>query len=156
MNHRSVARACERPLDDPPPPAQAAAVCHAAHRQQWHNATSSQPLSDARRIVATVANHAIRPIPWPSTFTLEWRNRIDQCQCFLRVIPVGTGQPDGERHASRVANQMTLAPSLGAIRGIWTGLCTAVHRADRTAVNNRSGPIDLAFAGQPIQEREVH
>src|SRR5207244_6802631 len=68
---------CERPIDDPPRPAQAAAVCRAAHRQQWHNATSSQPLSDARRIVVAVANHAIRPIPWPSTFTLEWRNRID-------------------------------------------------------------------------------
>lgn len=95
-------------------------------------------------------------MPWPSTFTLEGRNRIDQHQSFLRVIPVGTGQPDGERHASRVANQMTLAPSLGAIRGMWTGLRTAVHRPDRAAVNNRSGPIDVAFAGEPIQEREVH
>ena len=113
-------------------------------------------MSDARRIVAAVANHAIWPIPWPSTFTPEWRNRIHQRQGFLRVVPVGTGQPDGERHASRITNQMTLAPSLGAIRGIWTGLRTAVHRADRAAVNNRSGPIDVAFAGEPIQEREVH
>ena len=113
-------------------------------------------MSDSRRIVAAVANHAIWPMPWPSTFTLEWRNRIDQRQCFLRVIPVGTGQPDGERHALRVANQMTLAPSLGAICGTWTGLRTAAHRADRAAVNNRSGPIDVALAGELIQEREVH
>ena len=100
----------------------------------------------------TDANHVVKP----STESDQAQNRIDQRQCFLRVIPVGTGQPDGERHASRVANQMTLAPSLGAIRGIWTGLRTAVHRADRAAVNNRSGPIDVAFAGEPIQEREVH
>jgi hypothetical protein len=40
--------------------------------------------------------------------------------------------------------------------GIWTRLHTAVHRSDRAAVNNRSGPIDVAFAGEPIQEREVH
>jgi hypothetical protein len=113
-------------------------------------------VSDSHGIVAAVANHAIWPMPWPSTFTLEGRNRIDQRQGLLRVVPVGTGQPDGERHASRVTNQMTLAPSLDAIRGIWTGLRTGVHRADRAAVNNRSGPIDVAFAGEPIQEREVH
>src|SRR5262249_12993533 len=82
---------------------------------------------------AAVANHAIWAMPWPSTFTLEWRNRIHQRQGFLRVVPVGTGQPDGERHASRITNQMTLAPSLGAIRGIWTGLRTAVHQRQNRA-----------------------
>src|SRR5262249_6335279 len=97
-----------------------------------------------------------RPIPWPSTLTLEWRNRIHQRQGFLRVVPVGTGQPDGERHASRVTNQMTLAPSLGAIRRIWTGPRTAVHSPGRAAVHNRSGPIDVTVARKPIQEREVH
>ena len=105
---------------------------------------------------AAVANHAIWPMPWPSTFTLEWRNRIDPRQCFLRVVSIGPGQAHRERDAVSIANQMTLAPSLGAIRRIWTGLRTAVHRADRAAVNNCSGPIDVAFAGEPIQEREVH
>src|SRR5215471_13922979 len=95
-------------------------------------------------------------MPWPPTFTLEWWNRIDQRQCFLRVIPVGTGQSDGERHASRVANQMTLAPSLRAIRGIWTCLRAAVHRPDRAAVNDRSGPIDEAAASEPIEQREMN
>ena len=32
---------CERPLDDPTPLSQAAAVCRATHRQQGQNATSS-------------------------------------------------------------------------------------------------------------------
>lgn len=113
-------------------------------------------MSDARRILAAVANHTIWPMPWPSTFTLEWRNRIDPRQCFLRVVSIGPGQAHRERDAVSIANQMTLAPSLGAIRRIWTGLRTAVHRADRAAVNNCSGPIDVAFAGEPIQEREVH
>src|SRR5262249_20330069 len=122
----------------------------------WKTARRSDPVTDARRIIAAVANHAIWAMPWASTFTLEWRNGIHQRQCLLRVVPVGTGQPDGERHASRVANQMTLATSLGAISGIGSGLRTAVHRADRAAVNNRSGPIDVAFAGEPIQKREVH
>jgi hypothetical protein len=66
-------------------------------------------------------------LPLSPAFAVQRLNRIDQRQCFLRVVPVGTGQPDGERHASRVTNQMTLAPSLGAIRGIWTRLRTAVH-----------------------------
>jgi len=49
-------------------------------------------VSDAHRIVAAVANHAVWPIPWPSTFTLEWWNRIHQRQGFLRVVPIGTSQ----------------------------------------------------------------
>ena len=113
-------------------------------------------MSDARRIVAAVANHAIWPMPWPPTFTLEWRNRIDQRHCFFRVVSIGPGQAHCERNAVSIANQMALAPSLGAIRGIWTGLRATVHRTDRAAINNRSGPIDVAFAGEPIQEREVH
>src|SRR5262245_56499586 len=94
-------------------------------------------------------------MPWPSTFTLEWRNRIHQRQSFLQVVSIGPGQAPRERDALSIANQMTLAPPLGAIRGIWTGLRSAEHGPDRAAVNNRSGPIDVAFAGEPIQEREV-
>ena len=137
----TVPSRCRVPCDASP----AVAECH-----------EFEPVSDSRRIVAAVAHHTIWPIPWPSTFTLEWRNRIDQRQSFVRVIAVGTGQPDSERHTSRAANQMTLAPLLGAIRGFGpVCVTTCTPREPSSAVNNRSGPIDVAFAGEPVQEREV-
>ena len=36
-------------------------------------------------------------------FALQWRNRIDQSQGFLRVVPVGSGQTNAERYAARTA-----------------------------------------------------
>jgi hypothetical protein len=86
---------------------------------------------------------------------LERRNRIDERQRFLRIMPVGTGQTDRERHAPAVANQMALAPALGPIGGIRTGLIPAVRRADGTAVDNRPRPINLVVACEPIQQRKV-
>jgi hypothetical protein len=52
------------------------------------------------RIVAAIRNHAIWPLSWPSMFTLQWRNRVDERQSFLRIVAVGAGQPKGERHAA--------------------------------------------------------
>ena len=74
---------CKRALDNPSPASQAAAMCRAAHRDQWPNGAMSQPLSDRPRIVAAIRNNAIWPLSWSSTFTLQWRNRIDERQCFL-------------------------------------------------------------------------
>jgi len=48
----------------------------------------------------------------------------------LRVVSIRAGQTNGERHASPVANQMALAPALGPIGRVRTGLITAMHRAD--------------------------
>jgi hypothetical protein len=86
---------------------------------------------------------------------MEWGNRIHQCKGFLRIVSVRAGQANRERHAPSVANQMTLAPALGPICGIRTGLIPAVHRADGTTVYNRPRPINLVVAREPIQQREV-
>jgi len=120
----------KRAFHDPPPPAQARPALCAAHGHQGYDVTCPKATPNFRRVVAAIPEHTIRPLPLSPAFAVQRLNRIDQRQCFLRVVPVGTGQPDGERHASRVTNQMTLAPSLGAIRGIWTRLRTAVHGAD--------------------------
>jgi hypothetical protein len=50
---------------------------------------------------------------------------------------------------------MALAPALGTIGGIRTGLVTAVHGADATTVHDRPRSIDLIVAREPIQERRV-
>jgi hypothetical protein len=56
---------------------------------------------------------------------MQRRDRIDQRQGFLRVVPIRAGQTHGERHASPVANQMALTPALGAIGRVLTCLVTA-------------------------------
>jgi hypothetical protein len=85
--------------------------------------------------------------------TLQWRNRIDERQSFLRSWRRSTG-----RRAARLArrNQVTLAASLGAIGGIGTGLRAARHGADRPTVHDRPRPIDKFAASEPIQHRKVN
>jgi hypothetical protein len=143
-------------LDDPAPSSQTAAVLGTAHRQQWQDAASSQPRSDGLCIVAAVSHHRIWATLRPSPRALEWRNRISQRQCLLRVVSVGAGQANRERRAPPVADQMTLAPALGPISGIWTGLVTAADRADGATVHDRPRPINLVGAREPVQERKVH
>jgi hypothetical protein len=50
---------------------------------------------------------------------------------------------------------MMLAPALGPIGGIRTGLVIAGHCADRTGVHDRPRPINLVVARELIQERKV-
>jgi hypothetical protein len=103
------------------------------------------------RVVAAISEHTVRPLPRSPPFPAERGNRIHQREGFLRVVPVCAGQSHSERYAPPVANQMTLAPALGPIGGIWTGLVSAVHRADAPTVHDRPRPINLAVAREPIQ-----
>src|SRR5689334_10092277 len=66
------------------------------------------------------------PAPGPLASRFGWRRQANR-----------------ERHAPPVADQMTLAPALGPISGIWTGLVTAVDRSNGTTVHDRPRPIDL-------------
>ena len=50
---------------------------------------------------------------------------------------------------------MALAPALGPIGRIRTGLIAAVDGADRPAVHDGPRPIDPVVTREPIQEREV-
>ena len=56
------------------------------------------------------------------------RNRIDQGQGFLRVVPVGAGQADRKRDALSITDQMPFAPALGAIGGFGP-VCVPPHTA---------------------------
>lgn len=94
--------------------------------------------------------------PRPSPLALEWKNRIHQRQRLLRVVSVGASQANRERHGPPVADQMTLAPALGPISGIWTGLVTAVDRADGNNCPRPPRPINLVGAREPVQQRKVH
>jgi hypothetical protein len=118
----------ERALHDPPPLAQATPMRRAARGEHRENVASSQDLTDGFRVIRTVAENAVRTAPRSPSLALERRNRIDERQRFFRVVPVGTSQADGERHALAITDQMTFAASLGSIGGIRTSLRPATHR----------------------------
>ena len=115
-----------------------------------------QPTTYRRSVVAAIPEHAVWPLPRPAPFAVQRRNRIDQRQGLLRVVPIRACQTHGERHASPVANQMALAPALRPIGGIRTSMVTTMHCADGTAVHDRSRPINLILSSEPIQQREVN
>jgi hypothetical protein len=119
----------KRPLHDPPPPAQPTPVRGTTHGEPRHDMPRPQPTPNRRRVVATIPKHTVRPLPRSPAFAVQRGNRIYQRQGFLRVVPVRAGQTNRERHAAPVANQMTLAPALGSIGGIGTGLLSGIHRA---------------------------
>jgi hypothetical protein len=88
-------------------------------------------------VVAAIPEHAVGPLPRSPAGSVQWGNRIHQREGFLRVVPIRAGQTHRERHAPPVANQMPLAPALGPIGGIRTGLLPAVRRADGRPVDHR-------------------
>jgi hypothetical protein len=95
----------KRPLDDPTPPSQAAAMPRSARRQQRENVAGWQFPSGGLRVVRPIAQHAVRSTARASAFAPQRGNRIDEWQSFLRVMPVGPAQPDGERRAPAVADR---------------------------------------------------
>ena len=128
----------------------------AALRDKRENPTGSQSVADRRRIVAAIPEHTVWPPSRSPPFAVQLWNRIDQRQSFLRVVAIRAGETYGERHASPVANQMTLAPALGPIGRVRTSLVTAMHGADGTTVHDRPRPINLILSSEPIQQREVN
>jgi len=144
------------PLDDPAPPAQPAPVLGTAHSDPRLDMPRPQPTPNGGCVVAAIPEHTVWPPSRSPPFAVQRWNRIDQRKGFLRVGPIRAGETHGERHASPVANQMTLAPALGPIGRVRTSLVTAMHRADGTTVHDRSRPINLIVSSEPIQQREVN
>ena len=126
----------EGAFHDPPPPAQATPMLCAAHGQQGHDVTRPQTAPNGSCVVAAIPEHTVRPLPRSPPYAMQRRNRIDQRQGFLRVVPIRAGQTHGERHASPIANQMALAPALRPIGGIRTSMVTTMDCADGTAVQD--------------------
>jgi hypothetical protein len=79
-------------------------------------------MPDCFRVVTPVAYHAIRAIAWPSSFSLQERDSINQCDCLLRIVAIRPGELNSQRNSASIANQMALAAELSPIGGIRTGL----------------------------------
>ena len=95
-----------------------------AHGQQGPDVASPETAPNGGPIVAAIPEHTVRPLPRSPPCAVQRGTRIHQREGFLRVVPVRAGQAHGERDAASVANQMALAPALGPIGGIRTGLVT--------------------------------
>ena len=146
----------KRPFHHPSPASQAAAVPRSTDGQQRVNVAGAQTVTDGLRIIRAIAENAVRTVPWSPSLALERRNRIDERQRFLRIMTVGTGQTDRERHAPAVADHMAFAPSLSPVGGIWTRLRSTTHCSHGTTIHDRPRPIDLVVASQPIQHRKMN
>jgi hypothetical protein len=115
-----------------------------------------RPSRMALRIIRAIAENAVRTVPWSPSLALERRNRIDERQRFLRIMTVGTGQTDRERHGPTVADYMAFAPSLSPVGWIWTRLRSTTHCSHGATIHDRPRPIDLVMASQPIQHRKMN
>jgi hypothetical protein len=131
----------ERPLDNPAPPPQAAAVFSAAHRQHRQSVTRAQPAPDGCRIIAAVAKYTGGPAPGPTASPLQRRNRTDQGQGFLRVISISAGQADCEWDALRVVPPIVpmTAPRLRLLIDLLDLTGTAFPNANRPRSQTGSG-----------------
>ncbi len=66
----------------------------------------------------------------PSTLSLQGWNAINECECLLRLVPIGTGELDGQGNSPSVANQMTLTAEFGSVG--WIRACLRPPKTART------------------------
>jgi hypothetical protein len=95
---------CERPLHDPAPSAQSAAVFRVALRKKRDNASVTQTLSDRFSIVTTVTQHAARTIARASALSLQEWNGINECEGLLGIVSVGPGELNDQGNALAIAD----------------------------------------------------
>ena len=57
-----------------------------------------------------------------SSLSLQAWDGINQCECLLRVVTIGSGQLNSERNPATIADQMTFAAKLGPVGWIWSRL----------------------------------
>lgn len=105
----------DRPLDNPPRAAEAAAVRGAAFRELRGNAAREELIPMRLRVVAAVALDQVRFPNRPTASSLQRGHRVDQRQQLRHVVAVGRGQPRDERNPVRVGENMMFRPGLAAI-----------------------------------------
>lgn len=126
---------------DPAMLAQAAAMRSVALRQNRLDATFSQAATMRLGVVRAVALHALRLAARASWFAAHWGNRFHQRFELRDIVRVGAGQRGGERNAVGVGDQMMLAASFAAIRGVSARFfppCSARTEEESTIARDQS------------------
>jgi hypothetical protein len=73
--------------------------------------------------------------------SLQWWNGVDKCQRLLRVIPIGSGELNGQWNAATIAYQVTFGAKFRPISRIGTGLLppkTALIELPSTTARDQS------------------
>ena len=120
----------ERPLHDPAPSAQTAAMFGVAFRKKRDDVADKKTLADCFGVIAAVAQYAIRTMARSSPLSLQSWDGINQCEGLQRVVTIGTGELNGQRDSPSVANQMTLAAELRSVSRIRS--CLSPPKTART------------------------
>jgi hypothetical protein len=108
----------EGPFDHPAPSPQSAAMFGIALRKKRDDVSVTQTLPDRLRVITTVAQYAIRTMPWASPLSLQSWDGINQWEGLSRVIAIGPRELNRQRNSASIANQMALAAQLGPVGGI--------------------------------------
>ena len=104
-----------RPLDDPPRPAQAAAMRSAALGELRGDPARDELIPVRLRIVRAVALDQLWFADRPTRASAQRRHGVDQGQQLRDVVPVGRGQRRDERNPVRVGENMMFRPGFAAI-----------------------------------------
>jgi hypothetical protein len=98
----------ERPLDDPPVDAQAAAVRCAAAGDGRHDAAGSDLVAVDVMVVAAVGEDGLRLAARPPRPAPDGRDGIEQGHELVDVVAVAASEDDRERGAVPVGDQVML------------------------------------------------
>ena len=89
----------EGPFHYPAPSPQPAAMFGVALRKTRHDAAVTQTLPDRLSVITTVAQYAVRTMARSSPLSLQAWDGVNQCECLLRVVTIGSGELNGERNS---------------------------------------------------------
>ena len=73
---------------------------------------------DCLSVITTVAQYAIRTMPWASPLSLQVWDGVNEFEGLLRIASTGTGQLGHEGNSVSITNQVTLAAQLCSISRI--------------------------------------
>src|SRR5436190_23441018 len=99
----------QRAFDYPTMNAQATAMWRIALGQPRLNATPPQPATLRLRVVATIAQQHLGPLPGSASLAAYRRNRLDQRLQLRHIMSVRAGQDRRQRNTLAIHNHVMLA-----------------------------------------------
>src|SRR5215212_9546410 len=104
------------------------------------------------RIVAAVSLDRVGLMPRSTPPATHLRNLLQQGKQLADVIAVRFRQANRQGNAVAIRQHMMLTTAFAPICGIWACFSSSGRGAERSAVHDRTGPIDLVMLLQFGQE----
>ena len=110
-----VVQVADRAFDDVTLGAEPAAVFAATAGDRVSDAAGSQHAAVLVVVVATVSEHAVRSLAWPTDRTTYGRDRVDERDQLGDVVAVGARHTPGQEQAASVAQEVVFDPRAAAV-----------------------------------------